>query len=333
MTDTYTSLLPSNWLSCELAELADLAPTQKISFTPFNARGITLLIRRDDMLHPYISGNKLYKLFEYLKHYRNSNLSLPIATFGGKYSNHVLALAAAGHSLNIKTIAVIRGDENIDLSETLEDAKAFGMHLHFVDRQTFKLRYERNFEQYFEQELGACFWVPEGGAGALGVLGASAIGRSIAKQFPKEKVAVFQACGTGSTLAGLVHGLAERNAQNICVYGVNVLKGFSSLKQDISEQIPIDYRKVIEWDVLNDFHCGGYAKFPEYLASFLTSFEDETGVLLDPVYTCKVIWALNEMLESGALDNIQTVLMVHSGGLQGRRGVGLPFRSFQCSSD
>ncbi len=332
-------MLPENWLSKNLTELAQCSPIQEIEYAPLNSRGIRFLIRRDDVLNPYISGNKLYKLFGYLRHYQTLGSSLPLASFGGKFSNHVVALAAAGHSLGIPTKAVIRGNEEVDLSATLKDAQNFGMELHFVDRQKYKLRYLSNFQEVFQQDLGECYWIPEGGAGPLGVEGAVTLGKAIAtycqENLVGQKVCVVHACGTGSSLAGVVSGVAEMGlvksgvaksgAQNVKVLGVNVLKGYSALKQEILEQIPIDYRQSIEWDVIGDFHCGGYAKFPDYLASFLTSFESETGVPLDPVYTCKVVWAITQLAASGDLSGVDTLLMVHSGGLQGRRGYGLPF--------
>lgn len=332
-----SALLPSDWLTRDLAELADLSPIQEVPYKALNARGIRFLIRRDDLIHPYISGNKLYKLYGFLKHYQRIGSTLPIATFGGKYSNHILALAAAGQSLGLSTKAIIRGDEQTDLSATLIDAQKFGMDLHFVDRQHYKQRHHSNFYEVFEKEIGPCFWVPEGGAGAFGVEGAISLGESIAKQcnadaLENQKLCIFQACGTGSSLAGIVAGVAKSGMPNksgmpsVKIMGVNVLKGFSALKHEISQQIPIDYRHAIDWDVLGDFHCGGYAKFPDYLASFLTSFEAETKVALDPVYTCKVAWAITQLAVSEALYNVGTVLMVHSGGLQGRRGYGLPFQ-------
>ncbi len=320
-------LLPNDWLDHNLSEIACLAPLQEIHFDLFEQKSIRVFVKREDLLHPLMGGNKLYKLHGYLKAYLDSDCRGPIVSFGGAYSNHVLALAAAGNLHDIPTVAVIRGEEPGVLSDTLADAKNLGMKLVFVSRSEYRRRHEAEYLQTLKDKLGDVFFIPEGGSGKLGAQGCISLaeGITLSAQFRPE--IVFHACGTGGSLAGLIAGFERQPVAGIQTYGVPVLKGHTALKSDIIRMISDLGGESHNWCLLEDYHAGGYAKFPDELASFMQEFEQQTRLDLDPVYTAKVMWAIVDQVKQGRFPAGSNIIAVHSGGLQGRRGFGFAFDS------
>lgn len=315
-------LLPSDWLDRDLSDIARIAPVQKITLPALADRSISLLVKREDLLHPLIGGNKIYKLHAYIRDYLLRGDRLPLATFGGAFSNHILALAALGHMLEIKTLGIIRGERADALSPTLRDAQACGMQLHFVSRSEYRLRNESEFISSLEKKLGPAWWIPEGGAGNLGVSGMADFGLGIADLGAD---AVFHACGTGSSFAGLIKGFARAQIQQPKIYGVPVLKN-NALKFEINSLLNPELRNQNHWQMLDDYHWGGYAKFPAELRQFCLDFEAQTGIPLDPVYTSKMIYAAVDLAKKNVFHEGAQVLLIHSGGLQGRRGFNLNWR-------
>lgn len=301
----------------DFLQKAEAVPLQKIHLPVFKNSGVEVIIRRDDLLDAEISGNKFYKLFFNLETMKRNGYSR-LLTFGGAFSNHIHATAAAGKRYGIETIGVIRGEKIPELNPCLQDATDWGMQLEYLSRDQYKLRYDPDFQNELSNNFNA--WVvPEGGANLDGAKGMQISGRAIKKQLGDEFTAVCLACGTGTSLAGVAAGVSE----NVPVYGFSVLKGqgdmalnvrryFRALKNDKSPE---------NWRLINGFHAGGYAKkLPLYLQQFWFEFEKETGILLDPIYTLKLMWGIVCLVKQGFWKKGSRIVVIHSGGLQGRRG-------------
>ncbi|WP_086932472.1 1-aminocyclopropane-1-carboxylate deaminase/D-cysteine desulfhydrase [Agarilytica rhodophyticola] len=330
-------LLPKNWTEYCLSDIACIAPLQEVKLKSLSDSGVRLFIKREDLLHPIIGGNKIYKLHGHLREHQCHSSHLPIASFGGAYSNHILALAVTGQMLGIETVGVIRGERPTRLSSTLKDAENAGMRLLFVSRQDYRQRGDKQYHTQLERQLGPCFWVPEGGAGSLGIEGCAAMAHGILKSCEQHPTAVFHASGTGASIAGLTVGFATYRANQVYTYGVSVLKGYTTqMRRDIIRELT--HKKLYDsqhgtegdvvsqtWKILDEYHFGGYAKYPERLAQFVQSFEQETMIPLDPVYTAKVIWACVDQIKRKMFSPGDRLIVIHSGGLQGRRGFGLNF--------
>lgn len=297
--------------SCALEENVPVTPVQTAWA---DAAGIELDILRLDQLHPYISGNKWFKLKNHLTHAFSNGYS-SVLSFGGAWSNHIHALAATGKVFNFPTIGVIRGGRSDTLSATLQDAERWGMHLHFVSRKGYRNKHTTEFQQSLFEELGldpTQVWVaPEGGSGSLGVLGCEDILKA-GNIRPESYSQVWLASGTGATAAGVI-----RSAPDTFVQSVAVLKGASWMEDEICQYLSNTETK---WAVDTNAHHGGYAKATPELLSFIEEFGQETGVPLDPVYTGKVMFALRKTVNAGQLSKGSRVLAVHTGGLQGQRG-------------
>lgn len=255
-------------------------------------------------------GNKFFKL--------RNNLQLAvkqghqqILTFGGAWSNHVHALAQIGPQQGFKTIAVIRGEQPVALNPSLQEAQAAGMQLHFVSRATYKQRESLEYLAELEQSFGKFYLLPEGGTNSAGVEGCREIVDILQKTQP-EYDEVFVALGSGGTMAGIAKELPKGKS----VTGVCVLKGAVGINDSVSALIP----DVHNWHIDHEGHCGGYAKCPEDLKTFILDFEAHTGIDLEPVYTGKMIYRLIRLLESSQRLANRRVVAIHTGGLQGRRG-------------
>ncbi len=316
-------LLPDDWLSRSLTEIACLSPIEEIPYDLFKEKGIRVFIKRDDLLHPQIGGNKIYKLYGHLRAYADAQLDTPILSFGGAYSNHLYALAAAGNMLDIPTIGVIRGEKAQTESPTIQDIRSLGMKLHYVSREEYRLRDTADYLDSLKSILGDFYHVPEGGGGIDGVKACKALAPGIVLGLDFKPHYLFHACGTGTTLAGLVAGVSELPVGGIYTYGVSVLKGYTALKDDVKNHIKNMGVESQEWCVTHDYHAGGYAKFPESLALFMQEFEEQTQLKLDPVYTVKVMSAIIDLATKNTFPKGSNIVMVHSGGIQGRRGFGL----------
>lgn len=313
-------LLPQHWLDCDLVSISQLAPLQWLQWPALDELGIRFALKREDLLHPHLSGNKLYKLYAHLRMASQSGYSR-ILTFGGAWSNHIYALAAAGQSLGLETRGVIRGERPSQLSATLRDAEAMGMQLHFISRADYRRKGETAFLAELQRELGPSYVVPEGGGDLLGATGCMALGRGLEllrQEQPFDTVCC--AVGTGGTLAGLAAGLS----QNVRVCGFSVLKGEGGLAGDVAElQAQLGESGAI-WCLESRYHCGGYARCTNELAQFMQEFELQTDVKLDPVYTAKMMWGIMQKARAGEWPAGSRILALHSGGLQGRRGFPMP---------
>lgn len=317
------SLLPDRWLDCELEAIAQLAPIQWLDWPLMADAGLALGVKREDLLHARLGGNKLYKLHGHLRAARHAGYE-HLLSFGGAWSNHIYALAAAGQSLELQTTGVIRGERPHKLSAMLSDAEAMGMRLHFVSRQYYGLKHSDSVLAELQHLFGPCYVIPEGGGDLLGARGSQALGSGLTQLWKREPFdVVCCAVGTGSTLAGLAAGLPA----NVSVCGFSVLKGEGSLADDIQQQTQQLRAQSASWTLETDYHCGGYARYPADLADFVRRFEAQTGVLLDPVYTAKMVWGVAQKALAGYWPKATRILALHTGGLQGRRGFPGEFSS------
>jgi len=270
--------------------------------------GIELWLKRDDLLHPVISGNKWRKL-KYILDHALSLGSDTIISMGGAYSNHLHALAYAGKALGLKTVGIIRGEQPQTLTPTLLDMQDWGLELKYVSRSDYRmLRQYKNWHDLPGIKPGQ-YWLPEGGAQDLALQGVAEMVSEIT--MPYDRICV--ACGTGTTLAGIIAAVPE----SVQITGFAALKNAGFLINDVETllQQPRD-----NWQINMDYHFGGFAKTTAELLSFIEGFEQANAILLEPVYTGKLLYALYDLIKKQYFKPGQRIVAVHTGGLQGKRG-------------
>jgi 1-aminocyclopropane-1-carboxylate deaminase len=275
-------------------------------------KGISASVLRLDKIHPRISGNKWFKLKYYLQEAIDNNRA-GIVTFGGAYSNHIVAAACAAQINSLKSIGMIRGEEPAALSFTLQQAKAFGMELIFITRENYKHKEDAAFLQSLQIKYDDYLLIPEGGAGEQGAKGCSEIMKFAGKE---SYTHILCAAGTGTMFAGLVNGALPDQF----VIGVPVLKGVADFWQQAEYMIANKERKANS-HFFYDYHFGGYAKYKPALIEFMNNFYRETGIPTDFVYTGKLLFAVNDLLHKGYFSDASRLLIIHSGGLQGNSGL------------
>lgn len=256
------------------------------------------------------SGNKWFKLQGYLEQAKAGDT---LVSFGGAWSNHLHALAATGHALGVATVGLVRGELPQPLTPMLRDAQGWGMQLQPLTRSQYRLRHDRDFQIQIRERYAPCVLIPEGGDGCSGAAGCVAIGEYIASQLACPARVVLPV-GTGTTLAGVAAGLPE----HFKVIGVSALKGAHDLEQRVENALAGLGREAAPWQIWHDEHCGGFARSSDELREFVLDFEATTGVELDPVYTAKALFAVYRRLRAG--EAAPPTVVVHTGGLQGRRG-------------
>jgi 1-aminocyclopropane-1-carboxylate deaminase len=280
-------------------------------------RGVRLLLWRDDLLNPALPGNKARKLKYNLVAARAQGYTR-LLTFGGAYSNHLAAVAAAGQLYEFETVGLVRGEAHRVLNPTLARCAAAGMALHYLDRSTYRQRAEPAFLAEMQQQYGPAYLLPEGGTNALALRG---VGELIAElRQHTDFDAVVVAAGTGGTLAGLALGLAEA-AYPARAVGIAALKGGDFLRADIDALTLTAAGCVLDnYELHLGYHFGGYAKLPAELRAFIQEFETRHGVLLDPIYTGKLLYGVLDLIGKSHFAPGSTVVAVHTGGLQAWAG-------------
>ncbi|AYN02842.1 1-aminocyclopropane-1-carboxylate deaminase/D-cysteine desulfhydrase [Flavobacterium sp. 140616W15] len=272
---------------------------------------ISLTIKREDLIHPFISGNKYRKLKYNLLQAKAENQET-LLTFGGAFSNHIAAVAYAGKESGFKTIGIIRGDELIDKIEgnpTLKFVQENGMQLEFVTREDYRLKNEIDFLDKLKQQFGAFYLVPEGGTNALAVRGCEEI------LTPEDAEFNYVCCavGTGGTISGI---------SNSALPNQKVL-GFPALKGDfLQDEIRI-FAKKHNWELITDYHFGGYGKVNFELIAFINQFFDENHIPLDPIYTGKMVFGVIDLIKKNYFPANSKILLIHTGGLQGIKGMNI----------
>lgn len=313
-------------------KLACAVPLQNATTAMLAQHGIELLVRRDDLIDSGLSGNKAYKLFYSLRAARDAGYSR-LLSFGGAYSNHLHALAIAGVRYGFATLGVIRGERPEYLSPTLKDAEQAGMQLIFISREEYQRKTFTHLLEEWSNQFGDFYLIPEGGAGLLGARGMAMTGRALEEQLKGNYTAVCIACGTGTSLAGLAAGLTAAGRSDKPALGFSVLKGDGDLGTGIAETYrqlranknEFNAQHAANWRLISGFHAGGYGKkHPSHLFDFWRTFEQETGIPLDPVYTLKMIWGIHCLAQQGYWARGARIVAIHSGGLQGRRGFVCP---------
>jgi len=283
------------------------SPIHQIKNKLFDEKGIEVFIKRDDLIHPIISGNKWRKL-KYLLQRAQSETKNHLVTFGGAYSNHLLATAAAAAKFGFKATGFVRGEEVTN--DTLFLCRLHGMNLIFTDRESYRDK-SALFDKYFGDDHDAIF-IDEGGASAEGAKGCSELVDELTEPYDH----IFCACGTGTTAAGIINGI-QRNKLSTQFHAVPVLKNGEFMKDEIDKFLtaPADYH------LHTAYHFGGYGKTDERLINFIKQFVAETGILIEPVYTGKMLYALHDLVASDYFKPGDRVLTVHSGGIWGLLGM------------
>lgn len=288
------------------------SPLQPLVSAEIEAAGVQIFIKRDDLLHPLVSGNKWRKLKYNLVEMQRQNHHT-LLTFGGAYSNHIYATAAAGKLFDFKTIGLIRGEECFPVNPTLSFAQECGMRLHYLDRAAYKEKENDIFLKGIKSKFGECYLLPEGGSNAFAIQGCKELVEEINIPFD----IICTACGTGATLAGIIAGLKPHQKA----------LGFSALKAvDYFESKLPDYWNGATfsnhlYEVKYDYHFGGYAKMKTGLIQFMDRFTQTFNIPLDPIYTGKMMYGLFDLIKKQYFPRGTTIIAVHTGGLQGLRGM------------
>lgn len=283
-----------------------------------NLAGRTVDVLRLDRLNALAPGNKWFKLRENL-HAAHARGAKTLASFGGPWSNHLHALAACAQEAGFASVGWVRGEPDRSMTAMLADAKAWGMQIRFLSRGDYRRRHDPQFVQALAADLETPYLLPEGGANRLAALGCGGILHSLPDGGCRYDV-ILLACGTGTTLAGLA-GAYRGKARLI---GIPVLRAETFMAADIAQLLAAQGtgqgRDAAHWQLDFRHHWGSYGKVPGALAEFIRTFEADSGIPLDPIYTAKLFYAARTLIETGEVAAHEKVLLVHSGGLQGRRG-------------
>ncbi|WP_236793293.1 1-aminocyclopropane-1-carboxylate deaminase/D-cysteine desulfhydrase [Amycolatopsis sp. GM8] len=280
------------------------SPLCEVRDDRLQAHGVRLYLKRDDLIHPEIPGNKWRKLKYNLAAAKDQGHTR-LLTFGGAYSNHLRAVAAAGRYFGFETIGVIRGEEHRRLNDSLAYAVSRGMQLTYLDRATYRRKAERDVLAKLTDEFGPCYVVPEGGSNGPGVQGCAELPGEIETEFD----VICCACGTGTTVAGIAAGLTGGQR----ALGFAVLKGGRFLDDEVRRlQHEAFSHETDNWAIDYEFHFGGYAKRTPELDAFISDFEARDAITLDWVYEAKMMYGLFDRIASGAFAPGTTIVAVLS---------------------
>ncbi|MCY7296147.1 1-aminocyclopropane-1-carboxylate deaminase/D-cysteine desulfhydrase [Alteromonas sp. a30] len=298
--------------------IATPSPVNPIQLPVLQDYDVTLEVKRDDLLHPIISGNKWRKLQGHLQRVLNAKTQndSPISallSFGGGFSNHLHALGYCCYQLHMPFTAIVRGNYTSHFTPMLEDLQAWGTTIQFVDKKTYQRRYEPDYLRLLSHEHPKTRIIPEGGSDDLVLKGVASMLDEI--EDLDEYEYLLCPVASGGTLAGIAQGLAERNSR--CqVIGIAMLKGDTYLENLVRQLLPNEYPMP---RIIHDFHCGGYAKCPTQLATFCDNFAEQTHIPVEPVYSGKLFYAIMQLIEQGFFPKGSRLLALHTGGLQGAR--------------
>ncbi len=289
------------------------SPLQLITTTETQRHGVRLYIKRDDLIHPLISGNKWRKLKYNLISAKNNNIK-NLISFGGAYSNHIHALAAAGNLYNFNTMAIIRGEEDLN-NPTLNQIKKMGMQLKFVTRLEYKQRHNRLYLQNLQQQNPQALIIPEGGTNGVALKGVAEIITELSQQLDNSHF-ICTPCGSGGTTAGLIIGTQN----NTKVLSFSVLKNANYLIDEINQLVLHCGKPKTNWLFIDDYHCGGYGKITPELIAFIEQFYRQTRIKLEPIYSGKMFFGLFDLIKQGYFPAGSNIVAIHTGGLQGING-------------
>ena len=276
---------------------------------------VTLLMKRDDLIHPHISGNKWRKLKYNLIEARDSGFKT-LLTYGGAFSNHILAVAAAGDKFDFQTIGVIRGEESSIDNPTLSKASKFGMDLCFISRSQYRKKGDLEFLDELRNKFGDFYLIPEGGSNTQATIGVSELVNEIEIDFD------FLCCplGTGGTAAGLLSNRLKK--YNLLLFPA--LKGLNEIQFNIEKLINHD----VDWGchhIFSDYHFGGYARYDDSLIDFVNWFSSTFRIQLDPIYTGKMLFGIFDLVSKNWFKRGSKIIALHTGGIQGIEGFNQRF--------
>lgn len=298
-----------------------ISPCIELNTAQLAKRNIRLFVKRDDMLHLPIQGNKAFcgnkwRKLKYNLIQAQAAEHTQLLTFGGAFSNHIAATASAGALFGFKTIGIIRGESPNPLNPTLIQAQQCGMELHFITRSAYRKKTEATFIQELEQQFGRFYLLPEGGTNPEALKGCRELASEIRQTIIPLPDYICIAVGTGGTMTGLIQGM-EGKSQLI---GFSALKG-DFLTKEISSLLAIQSDKnYSNWSIQTEYHFGGFAKFKPDLIDFINQFKSDFDLSLDPIYTGKLFFGIFDLIEKGAFEDGATIVAIHSGGLQGIDG-------------
>lgn len=283
------------------------APLQLIQNPLTEKHRLKLYVKREDMIHAHLSGNKWRKLKYNLSEAAGLQKKI-LLTFGGAYSNHIYAVAAAGKEYGFQTIGIIRGEKILPLNPTLTFAESCGMKLIFVSREVYSRKVIPDLPGINMEEV---YVIPEGGTNLLALKGCAEIISDISIEYDY----ITTPCGTGGTLTGLIASLKG----NTKAIGFSSLKGGEFLTDEVSRMLKEYSGKTYSnWMIMTDYHFGGYAKTNPDLINFIIEFEENHHIPLEQVYTGKMMYGIFDLIRKGFFENGKTIVALHTGGLQGR---------------
>jgi len=287
-------------------------PVQEIREEIFDTFALKVFMKRDDLIHPEVSGNKWRKLKYNLKHACDIGVS-QIISFGGAFSNHIHALGYACRDLKLPLTIFVRGERTLPLNPTLADLTSLGVNIRYLSREKYRERNSEVFLRSLEKDFPDSMIIPEGGSNQLALTGVGEMIAELKQQYDD----ILLPVGTGGTLAGC--SVAAPSGTNIT--GFVVLKGADGIAADINR---LTTRK--NYALCHDYHFGGYAKYTPELVEFMNTFKAQHGISLDPVYTGKMIFGFYQRVAKGFYRN-KRILLIHTGGLQGVRGFNQRFNN------
>lgn len=301
--------------------MIDATPEQadftEIEDSALHRAGARLLLWRLDQIPGVVSGNKFYKLLPGIAEALDAR-AVGVASFGGAWSNHLHALAAAGKHFSLKTLGCVRGEAHVARSAMLNDAARWGMTLHFLSRSEYRQRHDARLIERLQAQYPGYHWLPEGGGNLAGVQGCAVLGRALKDRLQAGDV-VAVPCGTGGTFAGLLSGLGAGGGSVVTPVGYSVLKGADFLEAGIQRWLQELPGAAPRWSIEHRYHGGGYGKCPRELQTFILDFYRCHRIALDPVYSGKMLWGIYRQLAAGEFDG-RRIIALHTGGIQGLRG-------------
>jgi 1-aminocyclopropane-1-carboxylate deaminase len=301
-----------------MSALMQASPLQRIDSRLF--AGYSLWIKRDDLLHPIVSGNK-YRKLKYALPKEHNKEATTIISMGGPWSNHLHALAYACREASLKSIGFVRGyrNENAPLTACLKDCVENGMQLHFVSREEYRLLREHPdyWQKFIPQESAQVQWLAEGGRSVEALRGVTELVDEIHQQLGRAADVIVCPCGSGTTMAGIVIGMNGRGR----AIGISAVQNGHFLSSTISD-IVHQSGSVLHhnFDILHEFDHGGFAKTSPQLIDFCHRFTEETRIPIEPIYTGKMLFAVAELCNQKYFTDTDNIVLLHTGGLQGNRG-------------
>ena len=288
---------------------------QEVSLPILKEKEIRLSLKREDLIHPLVSGNKFRKLkYNLLEAHALKKETL--LTFGGAFSNHISATAAAGRMAKLNTIGIIRGEElskKVDQNPTLSFAKQQGMKLQFVSRADYRKKHTQTFIKHLQVRYGDFYLLPEGGTNKLAIKGCA----EILTQKDTHFTHICCPVGTGGTIAGIINN-AQQDQKII---------GFSALKESFLNAEIDKFVRFRPYQLIREYHFGGYAKLNKELITFINEFKNQTNILLDPIYTGKMCYGIMNLIQRDFFPKGSNILAIHTGGLQGIAGINQLLKS------